>query len=299
MMDLYICTKGSRKMKNLISFLLCISTLILPLIATHNSKTGGQHPEVVLENTQQILFKSKNVDQTYIVQTALPLGYSNSSESFPVIFLLDSDKSFGMARDIIDWLMWSQEIEKVIVVGISYGNEDWWQSRSRDYTPWKDNKKIWGDFPQAGGADNFLKFLEYELIPFVDLNYRTKKSERAIAGLSVGGLFVSYAMIKATKLFNKYLLSGSALIWDNKHIFMIEEEYAKSHNALPIKLYSAVGELDEKENIIGPWKEFHSIIESRKYQGLEIKGEIIPGEGHISSWPIAFTKGIIYLFGRD
>jgi predicted alpha/beta superfamily hydrolase len=286
-------------MKNLISFFLCLSILSLPLIASQNFKTGGQYPEVALENTQEILCESKSVDQTYIIQIALPQGYSKSSASFPVIFLLDSDKSFGMARDIINWLIWSREIEKVIVVGISYGNEDWWQSRSRDYTPWKDNKKIWGDFPEAGGADNFLEFLEYELIPFVDLNYRTNKSERAIAGLSLGGLFVSYAIIKATKLFNKYLMSGPALTWDNKHIFMIEEEYAKSHNALPIKLYSAVGELDEKENIIGPWKEFHSIIESHKYQSLEIKGEIIPGAGHISSWPIAFTKGIIYLFGRD
>jgi len=286
-------------MKNLIPFFLCFSILSFPLIATQNFETEGQHPEVTLENTQEILFKSKSVDQTYTIQIALPQGYSKSSASFPVIFLLDSDKSFGMARDIIDFLIWSREIEKVIIVGISYGNEDWWQSRSRDYTPWKDNTKIWGDFPLAGGADNFLEFLKDELIPFVDLNYRTKKTERAIAGLSIGGLFVSYTMIKATQLFNRYLMSGSALIWDAKHIFMIEEEYAKSHNALPIQLYSAVGELDEKDNIIEPWREFHSIIKSRKYQGLEAKTEIILGEGHISSWPIAFTKGMIYLFGRN
>ena len=286
-------------MKNLIPFFLCFSILSLPLIAAQNFKNEGQHPEVSLENTQEILFKSKNIDQTYIIQIALPQGYSKSSASFPVIFLLDSDKSFGMARDIIDWLIWSQKIEKVIIVGISYGDEDWWQNRSRDYTPWKDRTKIWGDWPLAGGADNFLKFLENELIPWVDSNYKIEKSERAIVGLSLGGLFVSYTMIKATHLFDKYLMSGAALIWDAKHIFKIEEEYSKSHKALPIQLYSAVGELDEKDNVIKPWREFHSIIESRNYQGLEAKTEIILGEGHISSWPIAFTKGIIYLFGRN
>jgi len=286
-------------MKNLISFFLCFSIISLPLIATQNFKAGGLHPEVALENTQEILFKSKSVDQTYLIQIALPQGYSESSASFPVIFLLDSDKSFGMARDIINWLIHGRKIEKVIIVGISYGNEDWWQSRSRDYTPWKDSTKIWGDWPLAGGADNFLKFLENEFIPWIDSNYKIKKNERAIVGLSLGGLFVSYTVIKATHLFGKYLMSGAALKWDAKHIFRIEEEYAKSHNALPIKLYSAVGELDEKDNVIEPWREFHSIIESRNYQGLEAKTEIILGEGHISSWPIAFTKGIIYLFGRN
>jgi len=266
-----------------------------------NFKIGEQYPKVALENTQEILFKSKSVNQRYKIQIALPQDYSKSSASFPVLFLLDSDKSFGMARDIIDWLSWRRIIERVLIVGISYGEgtEEWWEKRSRDYTPWKDRTNIWGDWPLAGGADNFLKFLEKELIPWVDSNYRTKKSERALVGLSIGGLFVSYAVIKATQLFNKYLMSGAALIWDAKHIFKIEEEYAKSHNALPIKLYSAVGDLDEKDKVIEPWREFHEIIESRNYQGLELKTEIIPGEGHISAWPITFTKGIVYLFGRN
>ncbi len=292
---------GSRHMKNLISFFLLFAILGLPLIATQNLKEGEQNAKVAFENTQEILFKSKNVDQTYKIQIALPAGYSESSASYSVLFLLDSDKSFGMARDIIDWLSWSQEIERVIIVGISYGegNEDWWQKRSRDYTPWKDRTKVWGDWPLAGGADSFLEFLELELIPWVDLNYRTKKGERAIAGLSFGGLFVSYTIIKSTQLFNKYLMSGAALIWDDKHIFSIEEEYAKSHKTLPIKLYSAVSELDERDNIIDPWREFHSIIESRNYQGIEVKTEIIPGAEHISAWPIAFTKGVLYLFGRN
>jgi predicted alpha/beta superfamily hydrolase len=40
-------------------------------------------------------------------------------------------------------------------------------------SPWKDSKKVWGDWPLAGGAGNFIKFLKEELLPWVDSNYRT------------------------------------------------------------------------------------------------------------------------------
>ncbi len=255
---------------------------------------------VTLERTQRHVFKAKNVDQEYQIQVYLPPGYENSTKSFPALYLLDADKSFGMAVNIVEWLSWAKEIPEAIVVGIAYGGDtqNWWDKRSRDYTPWKDSQKVWGDFPLAGGARNFLKFLKEELIPWVDSNYRTAGNDRGLAGLSFGGLFGTYVLFVEPRLFSRYLLSGAALIWDDRHVFKMEEEFAKTHDSLPVKVYFAVGELDE-QSIIGPWKDFHSVLAGRDYHDLEIKNEVIPGETHISSWPASLTRGMKYLYGKS
>lgn len=33
-----------------------------------------------------------------------------SSRSYPVLYVLDGDKSFGMTKEVTDWLTWSNEI---------------------------------------------------------------------------------------------------------------------------------------------------------------------------------------------
>jgi predicted alpha/beta superfamily hydrolase len=254
---------------------------------------------VCLERTQNHIFKAKNVDQEYQIQVYLPPGYADRTKTFPVLYVLDADKSFGMSVNIMEWLSWAREIPDMIAVGIAYGGstQNWWDKRSRDYTPWKDSQKTWGEWPLAGGAGNFLKFLQEELIPWVESNYRTAGNDRGLAGLSLGGLFGAYVIFVEPRLFSKYLLSGAALIWDNRHIFKIEEEFAEGHGSLAAKVYAAVGEFDD-QRIIGPYQDFLTLLKRRNYEGLEIKGEVIPGETHISSWPASLTRGLKYLYGK-
>ena len=208
---------------------------------------GGQLPGVTLQSTELRTLKSRFVDQEYKLQIFLPPGFADTSKSFPVLYVLDGDKSFGMAKDIVDWLIFRREIPQIIIVGIAYdeGSKAWWDKRSRDYTPWKDRTKIWGDWPLAGGADNFKKFLQEELIPFIDATYRTVKSDRTIAGLSIGGLFAAYVLFSEPSIFQRYIMSGSALIWDDFHLFKLEEEFSSKHKSLPASVYTAVGELDQ------------------------------------------------------
>jgi len=144
---------------------------------------------VRLERTEEHSFKAKNVDQEYKIQVCLPPGYQKAVRNFPVLYLLDADKSLGMAKDVAEWLAWAGEIPEIVIIGIAYGEgtKAWWDKRSRDYAPWKDSQKVWGVWPLAGGAANFLKFLRDELIPWVDSKYRTDRNDRALAGLSLGG----------------------------------------------------------------------------------------------------------------
>jgi uncharacterized protein len=79
-----------------------------------------QLPGVTLQNTERRTLKSRFVKQEYKLQIFLPPNYTDTSKSFPVLYLLDADKSFGMTRDIVDWLIFSDEIPPLIIIGIAY-----------------------------------------------------------------------------------------------------------------------------------------------------------------------------------
>jgi predicted alpha/beta superfamily hydrolase len=216
------------------------------------------------------------------------------------MYLLDSDKSFGMAKDIVEWLNWFQEVPELIIVGIAYGEgtDQWWQKRSRDYTPWKDRALTWGEWPLAGGGDAFLQFIAEELIPFVDTTFRTLPNDRVLVGLSFGGLFATYCLFTQPELFNRYIIISPAFLWDAKAIFKCEEIFYKNNASLPVNVYSVIGDLDDQEKLIDPWQEFISIVEGRQYEDFILTTEIAAGETHISVYPLGLTRGLKVVFSQ-
>lgn len=259
-------------------------------------------PSLVVEaqqsnySTQTHHFESSIVNDEFVLNVSLPPSYANSDDTYPILVILDGDKSYGMARDIVDWLSWSQEIPQLIVVGIGYGGsmQEWWQKRSRDFTPTKDQSKIWGEWPLAGGANAFQAFISKELIPYLDKKYRTK-DDRLLAGLSFGGLFCSYTLFTKPEMVNRYIIVSPALAWDNKVIWKLEKEYFSSTQELDADVYTAVGGKDERI-IIKPWESFNELISNRKYKGLTWNYAQYKEDTHISSWPVALTRGLKTIF---
>jgi enterochelin esterase-like enzyme len=101
----------------------CFATMITVflLLCSYGIKAQITQPKpnkVCLDNTEQFYLESKYVaGENYIIQVGLPIGYSPSKKSYPVLYVLDGDKSFGMTKEIADWLMWSNEIKDIIVIG--------------------------------------------------------------------------------------------------------------------------------------------------------------------------------------
>jgi pimeloyl-ACP methyl ester carboxylesterase len=102
-------------------------------------------------------------------------------------------------------------IPQMMVVGIVNTN------RHLDLTPSpgmidRDSSSI----DNTGGADQMARFMEKELIPYIDDNYPTT-SHRALIGHSLGGLFVLNTMIKFPHLFQNYLAIDPFLKWDEQN----------------------------------------------------------------------------------
>ena len=96
----------------------------------------------------------------------LPNNYhQNTDLSYPVLYLLDGQRNFNHTAGTLDFLNQDGKAQEMIIIAIKNTH------RARDYTPtYDENYNPWGI---SGGADNFLDFIEKELIPYVNNNYRT------------------------------------------------------------------------------------------------------------------------------
>jgi uncharacterized protein len=252
--------------------------------------------------TQLLRIDSRYVkDQDFIIQVYLPSSYGDTTKSFPVIYLLDADRSFGMSMDIVEWLGYGKDIGEVIVVGIGYGGstERWWNLRARDFTPTRDREKKYGDWPETGGARNFQMFLEKELFPTIEVRYTTKPDQRTLFGFDLGGLFASYIMLTKPELFQNYVLISPTISWDNRYIFGLEKKYFNRNKELNANVFVMMGGLDSKEDYLIPGSEFVETLRNRDYKGFKLFTHRYDNDTHFSVFPAALTDGIKAIYKRE
>jgi uncharacterized protein len=251
-------------------------------------------PDIAYQNIYYSKIYSEFVEDTFHIYISLPAEYNITDQSYPVIYLLDADRSFGMTRDIIRWLNFSREIPSAILVGIAY-QEDWWQKRSRDYTPYPDKLCIWGDWPLAGGASNFIAFIKNELDNKLD-SLRINQTERSIIGHSLGGLFCLYVLFTNPDLFNNYLIISPAVLWNN---YAVMEDTQILFNAKnPIKVFTALGSLEDQEKLVLPWNRLNEMMSQNNIHHVFWKSHLYEEQTHISVMPAAITDGLKFLFNR-
>jgi hypothetical protein len=277
----------------------CLTAMIVLLLSCSFGALNAQNvkEKVCLDNTEQFSITSEYVKgENYLIQVSLPFGYSSSHKSYPVLYVLDGDYAFGITKGITDLLMIGKEIKGIIVIGISYGKGvfAWSIKRTRDLTPSHDT--IFAKGQNTGGADNFLKFVQYELFPAVNRNYRTNPDSSAICGESLGGLLNSYILWKQPELFKGYIIISPSLIWNNKSVLKLESEYFVNHKDLNKAVYIAYGSLDSKEVIISPATELIKVIQMHNYRGLRLVTRVFEGETHMSVPSVAITNGLKTLF---
>src|SRR5512143_1814520 len=275
------------------------SFLVLATAArAYGVESGQSAPPVTVARSAQHSLESATVGDTFVIQVRVPPSYAGSEKKYPVLYVLDGDKCFGLAADTAEWLAWAKEAPEIIVVGLAYGEgRDWWQKRSRDLTPTKDASKVWGEWPMAGGAARFQDFLAGELFPFVESHYRALPDDRAVAGISFGGLFGAFSLFTRPTLFQRYILIAPAFVWDRQRLWEYEAEYHARSKALSATVFSAVGDEDEP-TILGPWAECGRLVEGRHCAGLRWLTQTYPSESHSSVLPGALARGIKRIYAK-
>lgn len=251
----------------------------------------AQYPKVDIPGSELRKISSSIVTgQEYELHISLPAGYQNSDKYYPVVYLMDSQWDFPLLKSLYGQQYYDGFIPEMIIVGITWGglhpNPD--SLRVRDYTP----TNVAGQ-PQSGGAEKFLSFMELELFPFMEKNYRADYHNRTIMGCSLGGLITMYALFTRPGLFNGYVAASPAFGWDKEVIYQYEEKYFNSKPPTPARLFMAMGGV---ERSLPGFEKLARHLSERKYSNLKVIGRVLENTGHSGTKAEGFARGLQFVF---
>ncbi|WP_157677966.1 alpha/beta hydrolase [Brevundimonas diminuta] len=153
---------------------------------------------------------SRILGDTRQINVWTPTVQASRDRRYTVLYVLDGalDQDFQHVAGLAQLGDLSWTFEPLIVVGVQTRN------RRAELTPAASDARYITAFPEAGGAARFRRFLQEEVIPFVEARYPAS-GRRAIAGESLAGLFVIDTLLGAPQLFDDYFAISPSLWWDD------------------------------------------------------------------------------------
>lgn len=239
-----------------------------------------KYPQVPIANSELRYIGSSVIGQDYQIKIRLPENYANTTNHYSVLYLLDGDHAFAMATDIVQYLIYGEHIPDLIIVSPAYDSKK---------APDEGGKNMRDrDFDMTPEGDQYLEFLQKELIPFVESNYRVAPTDRTLWGYSSSGYFALYALFQKPDLFQKYIIVDGC---DNEKHSEVEKIYATQHSDLPIRLFiSAPPEGDASK--------FFDNLSRRNYANLRAEYAQLNDIGHFAVAAEGLTKGLVSVFGK-
>jgi len=178
----------------------------------------------------QILVESREI---YI---QLPASFSSEyDQKYPVVYIIDGEVFLPTATGVLDFYS-GGFMPEMVLIGVSNS-----KNRMRDLTTSTINTMYGRPFNQKNGeADNFIKFIEDELIPFVEDKYPVS-NYRTLIGHSYGGLFAIYSLMNHPHLFANYIAIDPSLDWDNQNLLEQSKTVLASQSYKDKSLFLSLG----------------------------------------------------------
>ncbi|QCX53620.1 alpha/beta hydrolase [Elizabethkingia sp. JS20170427COW] len=212
----------------------------------------GKSQDKIL-NGEIVKLSSKLLNEERTVWVHLPKSYYNNKikpAKYPVIYLLDANINYGYFTGVIDFFTRGPYAEMPEVIVVAIENTD----RPRDFTPSKSfvinpNNPSVKLFETSGGANQFLKFINEELKPFIASHYRVS-GFNVLVGHSFGGLFTLYTFLSQPQSFNAYIANDPSLWWDKHLLVNVLKENLNKNKSLGknISLFISEANNAEEEN---------------------------------------------------
>ncbi|APA93804.1 MULTISPECIES: alpha/beta hydrolase [Myroides] len=217
------------------------------------------------------------------INIVLPPDYNaNDTIKYPVVYILDG----GVEEDFIhlaglvrfNSLPWIARFPNSIIVGIETIN------RRKDMTFAVDNLNFVEKagfskdmFPEYGRAEAYTAFLESELIPYIEKNYKGS-STRTVIGESLAGLYSTYVLEYHPYLFTNYIIISPSLWWGDEKLL------DKTHTCLiekikqPVNVYVGVPNKEEDVKMYEYGKQLYKTLQKNK--NIKSHFDYLPQEIH-------------------
>jgi len=251
--------------------------ILLANISTANanvrgeSKTDRLHSKILAEQRELLVHLPNNYDQ-------------NTELNYPVLYLLDGQRNLNHAAGTLDLLIQDGKAQEMIIIAIKNTH------RTRDLTPTYDES--YNEWGVSGGADNFLDFIEQELIPYVNKNYHTNNF-KILSGHSFGGLLAIYALQSRPELFQAHFAFSPSLWWHKQVIFKNAEKFLANTSRLNSYLYLNLG--NESGDMLSAFQRYTKLLKGNKPKGFSYDVDIDKKETHGTSALIGQTLAYRYL----
>lgn len=263
-----------------------VFTLIIGIANLHSQS----YEQIVIGEKFKIQSEILSEEREYWI--SLPTSYKDeliSYKQYPILIILDGNTHFSFVTSIVNSMSSGntdkREIPEMIVVGILNVN------RERDFTP---DKIVTKRENQTGGGDNFLSFIENELIPKLDSEFRTVPY-RVLVGHSLGGLITAHSYLQENSLFNSYIsIDPSFGTWNEK--VMDEKVSSIQNKVLSRPLYVATANWGRRNlrNRDRHIRFFESL--NSKTNNLNAYHKYYPSKNHSSVVLPAFYDGLNFIF---
>ncbi|MDO9255238.1 MAG: alpha/beta hydrolase-fold protein [Bacteroidales bacterium] len=256
-----------------------------------------------------VIAKSIKINSTVLgeertIYVSTPAGYDDSKDSYQVLYVIDG---VSEVIGLVNYLSGYGVCPQLIIVSIEEVNSarDMFPSKpeynrgTQPAKPWytkKEDAELRASRPgeKIGEADNYLSFIETELFPFIEKNYRTVPY-RICCGHSKGGLCVTHAFVSHATMFNAYIALNPSLYWDDGLVMKTAEEKLASLEFKHKLFYFDIGE-NEVPSTIGDAFDFAQIIKKNASADLRWKLDYLANESHASGTAIGIINALKFIY---
>lgn len=297
-----------------------ILALFLAVIAPPGHAQMGE--PYVLKNVEQRTITAKNGDvyRVFVIKPQAPAPESG----YPVLYALDGNAVAPLLSTLSRSHSGRSELsgfEPGVVVAVGYPTDNLldMRRRSRDYTPAKatPNSGTYLKPEDTGDAERFLDFVEQELKPAIQAEFKIDASRQSIYGHSFGGLFVLHALFTRPGTFANYISASPSIWWAERAILKTSAEFLSRKPGLNnVSVFLMVGGLEQtvtpdqaaakdakdiairlhERRMVGDAREMAERLTTLKDRGLSVRFEEIPNETHNSVTLLSAIKAYRFAF---
>lgn len=274
----------------------CALTLLASVAGTFAAVDYWRGHAVETERFKIRRLRSGVLGESRELLVHLPESYLREPERrYGVVYVLDGSSLDGPTADSAALMARLGVTPELLVVGIPNVSGE---GRQRDYTPPFMRQDADDASSPMGRADRFLVFLEREVVPLVERDYRIGPT-RILSGHSRGGLFVPYALMERPWLFDGYLAHSPAVWRDDGVLVSRLDEWLGRQTLLDRFVYISVG-ADEVPRMTDGFRRLRATFECRAAMvGLAWASDVVAGADHQANGRFATPLGLKAFFDSN
>ena len=254
-----------------------------------------------IARVENVKIQSTALNQEREILIYTPIDYDwRTNEYFNVIYVFDSQNRefFDYTSSIISFL--TNGDKPFMVVGItSPYNEKIDYSRNNDLLPILETEKSRNRYGKYhGNADDFLKYVSHEVVPYINANYRTLDHNTAV-GHSLSASFILYSLIKDPSLFSNYIAISPNLAYDDE--VLAKQLVGFDYSVVKEVKYLFLSHANEGIEYWQEWKPAREKVyaffsEGFDNQKVSVNISSYPENNHWNTFPVALKDAVEYFF---